>query len=126
MVAADLADAAARGPSGPVPDAAPIVLIERQDGIAQFLPSGPDQTEDTVHALLIDGCFHAQERIVAVTPYFVPDASPRRPCGWRHAAASGSICACPPSRIIGWRISLAAVRCAHWRRRASTFIYCRR
>jgi cardiolipin synthase len=46
-----------------------------EDAFAQFLPSGPDQTEDTVHALLIDGCFQAQERIIAVTPYFVPDAS---------------------------------------------------
>jgi cardiolipin synthase len=41
----------------------------------QFLPSGPDQTEDTVHALLIDACFQATERILAVTPYFVPDVS---------------------------------------------------
>ncbi|MDE2305083.1 MAG: phospholipase, partial [Gammaproteobacteria bacterium] len=44
-------------------------------GLAQFLPSGPDQTEDTVQALLIDGCFRAERRIVAVTPYFVPDAA---------------------------------------------------
>ena len=44
-------------------------------GRAQFLPSGPDQGEDTVQALLIDGCFHARERILAVTPYFVPDAA---------------------------------------------------
>ncbi len=45
------------------------------EGRAQFLPSGPDQTEDTVHALLIDACFHAERRILAVTPYFVPDVS---------------------------------------------------
>lgn len=44
-------------------------------GRAQFLPSGPDQTEDTVHAFLIDACFHATERILAATPYFVPDTS---------------------------------------------------
>jgi cardiolipin synthase A/B len=44
-------------------------------GRAQFLPSGPDQAEDTVHALLIDACFHVRERVLAVTPYFVPDAS---------------------------------------------------
>ena len=44
-------------------------------GRAQFLPSGPDQAEDTVHALLIDACFHARERVIAVTPYFVPDAA---------------------------------------------------
>ena len=42
---------------------------------AQFLPSGPDQAEDTVHALLIDACFHARDRMLAVTPYFVPDAA---------------------------------------------------
>lgn len=41
----------------------------------QFLPSGPDQTEDTVHALLIDACFQASQRMLVVTPYFVPDAS---------------------------------------------------
>ena len=40
---------------------------------AQFLPSGPDQTEDTAHALLIDACFRAEHRLLAVTPYFVPD-----------------------------------------------------
>ena len=44
-------------------------------GRTQFLPSGPDQMEDTVHALLIDGCFHATERMLAVSPYFVPDVS---------------------------------------------------
>ncbi len=42
---------------------------------AQFLPSGPDQPEDTVHALLIDACFQSSDRMLAVTPYFVPDAS---------------------------------------------------
>jgi cardiolipin synthase len=44
-------------------------------GRTQFVPSGPDQSEDTVHALLIDACFHANERLLAVTPYFVPDSS---------------------------------------------------
>jgi cardiolipin synthase len=44
-------------------------------GRSQFLPSGPDQTEDTVRALLIDACFHATERMLAVTPYFVPDSN---------------------------------------------------
>jgi cardiolipin synthase A/B len=45
------------------------------EGRTQFLPSGPDQTEDTVHALLIDACFQASQRMLVVTPYFVPDAS---------------------------------------------------
>jgi phosphatidylserine/phosphatidylglycerophosphate/cardiolipin synthase-like enzyme len=40
--------------------------------MAQFLPSGPDQTEDTAHALLIDACFRAEHRMLAITPYFVP------------------------------------------------------
>jgi cardiolipin synthase A/B len=45
------------------------------EGRAQFLPSGPDQTEDTVQALLIDACFRATQRILAATPYFLPDSS---------------------------------------------------
>jgi cardiolipin synthase A/B len=59
------ATAAAALPGGPGPTASQ----------AQFLPSGPDQTEDTVHALLIDACFQARDRMIAVTPYFVPDVS---------------------------------------------------
>ncbi|HEX3915385.1 MAG TPA: phospholipase D-like domain-containing protein [Steroidobacteraceae bacterium] len=47
----------------------------RSTGEAQFLPSGPDQTEDTVHSLLIDACFQSSTRMLAVTPYFVPDTS---------------------------------------------------
>ena len=40
---------------------------------AQLLPSGPDQPEDTLQQLLLDGCFAASRRILAITPYFVPD-----------------------------------------------------
>ncbi|MDP9899874.1 phospholipase D-like domain-containing protein [Variovorax ginsengisoli] len=52
----------------------PVPLLESDDrgAYAQFLPSGPDQTEDTAHALLIDACFRAEHRVLAVTPYFVP------------------------------------------------------
>lgn len=42
------------------------------DALAQFMPSGPDQTEDTAQALLIDACFRAEHRLLAITPYFVP------------------------------------------------------
>ena len=49
----------------PVPPAA-------EGALAQFLPSGPDQTEDTVQALLVAACFRAQHRLLAITPYFVP------------------------------------------------------
>jgi cardiolipin synthase A/B len=41
--------------------------------LVQFLPSGPDQVEDTAQSLLIDACYRARRRILAVTPYFVPD-----------------------------------------------------
>jgi len=41
--------------------------------LAQWLPSGPDHADDTVHALLVAAAYHARERIVAFTPYFVPD-----------------------------------------------------
>ena len=43
--------------------------------LGQFLPSGPDFTDDTLYELLLDACFAASERILAVTPYFVPDAA---------------------------------------------------
>ncbi|MDO4905281.1 MAG: phospholipase D-like domain-containing protein [Lautropia sp.] len=39
----------------------------------QLIPSGPDLFDDTVYALLLAAGFHARKRIVAVTPYFVPD-----------------------------------------------------
>ncbi len=41
--------------------------------LAQLVATGPDQFDDTVHVLLVSGCFSAQRRILAVTPYFVPD-----------------------------------------------------
>jgi cardiolipin synthase len=59
----------------PMPASCAIPSTSETQCRAQFLPSGPDQSEDTVHALLIDACFHVRERILAVTPYFVPDAS---------------------------------------------------
>jgi len=43
------------------------------NGRTQFVPSGPDQAEDTVHSLMLSACFQAKERLLAVTPYFVPD-----------------------------------------------------
>jgi cardiolipin synthase len=41
----------------------------------QWLPSGPDQAEDTLYTLLVSRCFAAYTRILAVSPYFVPDAT---------------------------------------------------
>ena len=41
--------------------------------IGQLIASGPDQVEDTLYTLLVSGFFMARKRILAVTPYFVPD-----------------------------------------------------
>ena len=43
--------------------------------LAQLVPSGPEQVDDTVQSLLVSGCFMAQRRVLVVTPYFIPDAS---------------------------------------------------
>lgn len=40
----------------------------------QLIASGPDQRDDTFYTLLVTSCFAARSRILAVTPYFVPDA----------------------------------------------------
>jgi cardiolipin synthase A/B len=57
-----------------VPDPAAAVL-ECPGTLVQFVPSGPDQSEDTVQSLLVSACYRAQRRVLAVTPYFVPDSS---------------------------------------------------
>ena len=43
--------------------------------LAQLVASGPDQPDDTIYTLLVSGCFTSQRRILAVTPYFVPDTA---------------------------------------------------
>lgn len=42
---------------------------------AQMVPSGPDQAQDTFYGLLLTALFRAERRVLAVTPYFVPDDS---------------------------------------------------
>lgn len=39
----------------------------------QWIPSGPDHADDTLHALLLAAAYRAEKRIVLVSPYFVPD-----------------------------------------------------
>ncbi|HXZ93431.1 MAG TPA: phospholipase D-like domain-containing protein [Burkholderiales bacterium] len=41
--------------------------------LGQLIASGPDQADDTVYTLLVAGFFAARRRILAVTPYFVPN-----------------------------------------------------
>ncbi|MHB0991035.1 MAG: phospholipase D-like domain-containing protein [Burkholderiales bacterium] len=40
---------------------------------AQWVPSGPDHADDTIYNLLLAAACHAHSRIIAVTPYFVPN-----------------------------------------------------
>jgi cardiolipin synthase A/B len=42
---------------------------------AQLVASGPDQVDDTIHALLVSAAYRATQRLLLVTPYFVPDAA---------------------------------------------------
>ncbi len=42
---------------------------------AQLIASGPDQADDTIHALLVTAAYRACGRIALVTPYFVPDSA---------------------------------------------------
>ena len=41
--------------------------------LAQMIPSGPDQGQDTFYGLLLTALFRAEKSVRAVTPYFVPD-----------------------------------------------------
>jgi cardiolipin synthase A/B len=52
---------------------APYRIAPPDASLAQLVPSGPEQVDDTVQALLLSGCFMAQRRILAVTPYFILD-----------------------------------------------------
>ena len=65
------ASAAALASAPPVAsgDAAP----SPQVALAHWVPSGPDFHEDVLHALLVSAAFHAQQRLLLATPYFVPD-----------------------------------------------------
>jgi cardiolipin synthase len=56
-------------------DPVPHAIVRAETSIAQLVPSGPEQVDDTVQALLLSGCFMARRRILAVTPYFIPDAT---------------------------------------------------
>ena len=49
---------------------------EAQAGpLAQVVDSGPDRADDTIFTLLVSACFTSQRRILAATPYFVPEPS---------------------------------------------------
>jgi cardiolipin synthase len=54
----------------PIPDEAPPGAAR-----AQLMASGPDQVDDTVHAMLVTAAYRARHRMAMVTPYFVPDGA---------------------------------------------------
>jgi cardiolipin synthase len=43
------------------------------DARVQFMPVGPDMVTDTMYDVFLSGIFKARERVVIVTPYYVPD-----------------------------------------------------
>ncbi len=51
------------------------VTITDCRSLAQLVTSGPDIQDDTIFTLLVSGCFTSQRRILAVTPYFLPNAA---------------------------------------------------
>jgi len=59
----------------PAPAAAPEAPGEAQPPRGQLIASGPDQADDTVYTFLVSGFFAARRRILAVTPYFVPNST---------------------------------------------------
>ncbi|MCA0325788.1 MAG: phospholipase D-like domain-containing protein [Proteobacteria bacterium] len=60
-------------PVDPVPTTAQPPGPGPSHALAQWVPSGPDFHEDTLHALLVSAAFHAEQRLLLATPYFVPD-----------------------------------------------------
>jgi cardiolipin synthase len=54
---------------------------------AQLVASGPDYADENYYGLLLAGAFQARGRIVAVTPYFVPDDALL--VAWRMACRRG-------------------------------------
>ena len=65
----------AYGKRQPAQAGASDVVGEGESPLAQLVPSGPEQADDTVQVLLVSGCFMARRCILAVTPYFIPDAT---------------------------------------------------
>ncbi|MGH8736021.1 MAG: phospholipase D-like domain-containing protein [Burkholderiales bacterium] len=59
----------------PAPEASPPVQAEAPAPRGQLIASGPDQADDTLYTLLVSGFFAARRRILAVTPYFVPNST---------------------------------------------------
>jgi cardiolipin synthase len=69
----DFAIAAESTRAATLPAPARVPAAANGAAAAQLIPSGPDQSDDTVYAVLVASCFAARQRIAIATPYFVPD-----------------------------------------------------
>ena len=54
-------------------DAKPIAIAAPYEATGQIIASGPDQADDTVHALLVSAGYRARTRIALVSPYVLLD-----------------------------------------------------
>lgn len=48
------------------------ILDIKSSSLAQFLPTGPDQVEDTANSLLINAIYRTEKEFIIVSPYFIP------------------------------------------------------
>ncbi|NNC37755.1 MAG: cardiolipin synthase [Hyphomonadaceae bacterium] len=48
-----------------------------RDAVLQLIPSGPEMSSSLIYETLVSAIFGAREKIVIITPYFVPDESIR-------------------------------------------------
>ncbi len=58
-----------------VADTKSIHIATPGEATAQIIASGPDQEDDTVHALLVSAGYHARTRMAFVSPYVLPDSA---------------------------------------------------
>ncbi len=54
-------------------EAKPIYIAAPGAAAGQIIASGPDQADDTVHAMLVSAGYHARTRILLVSPYVLLD-----------------------------------------------------
>ena len=56
-----------------VAEAKPIPIVAAGEAAGQIIASGPDEADDTVHALLVSAGYRARTRMVLVSPYVLLD-----------------------------------------------------
>ena len=59
--------------TGAAADAKPIPIVKPGEAAGQIIASGPDQADDTVHALLVSAGYRARTRMALISPYVLLD-----------------------------------------------------